>query len=168
MSHDKEKHDEQIIDVEVEEITIEEENIENVINHEDYAKEYSEEKLFRKILTFAKKAGIKVIYVVLLLFYTLQKSTIPVKVKTTIIGALGYFILPVDIIPDFIPGVGYGDDFMVLLAAVAATAFYIDGESKKKAKKKLQDWFGEYDERELDEVNIKIETKQSKTREKSE
>ncbi len=131
----------------------------NEIEDEKYAKEYSEEKLFTKILKFAKKAGVKLIYLVLLLFYTLQKSTTPAWVKTVIIGALGYFIFPIDLIPDFIPIAGYTDDYGVLIAALGVTAFYIDAESKEKARKKLHDWFGEYDYDELDEVETKIEEK---------
>ncbi len=126
---------------------------------EKYAEEYTEDKLFTKILKFAKKAGIKIIYVVLLLFYTLQKPEIPLKVKAAIIGALGYFILPIDLIPDFIPLAGFTDDFGVLLAALGTTAFYIDADSKEKARMKLHDWFGEYDYVELDEVNDKLEEK---------
>ena len=127
---------------------------------EKYAEEYSEEKLFTKILKFAKKAGIKIIYLVLLLFYTLQKSTTPMWVKSVIIGALGYFILPIDVIPDFIPMAGYTDDYGVLIGALGATAFYIDAESKEKARKKLHDWFGEYDYDELSEVETKIKEKE--------
>jgi hypothetical protein len=47
------------------------------LNNEKYAEGYSEPKLFDKILKFAKKAGIKVIYLALLLFFTLQQSTTP-------------------------------------------------------------------------------------------
>ena len=47
------------------------------LNEEKYVEVYSEDKLFSKILKFAKKAGIKLVYIVLLLFYTLQKSTTP-------------------------------------------------------------------------------------------
>lgn len=150
MDYEKEREDE----LEVEEVK--DENYTSEIDEEKYGKEYSEEKLFTKILKFAKKAGIKIIYVVLLLFYTLQKSTTPKWVKTAIIGALGYFILPIDLIPDFIPVAGYTDDYGVLITALGATAFYIDAESKENARKKLHDWFGEYDYKELDEVDTKL------------
>lgn len=138
------------------------------IKDEKYSEEYSEEKLFTKILKFAKKAGIKIIYVVLLLFYTLQKSTTPKWVKTAIIGALGYFILPIDLIPDFIPIAGYTDDYGALLAALGVTAFYIDAESKENARQKLHDWFGDYDYTELDEVNAKLDEKNQNKDEESE
>ncbi|AHM57237.1 hypothetical protein EAL2_c19560 [Peptoclostridium acidaminophilum DSM 3953] len=121
-----------------------------------YAAAYSDTKLFEKIIKFAKMAGIKVIYVALLLYYALQKPTIPAWAKTMIIGTLGYFIFPVDLIPDFMPIVGYTDDFAALMAALLAVTMYIDEEVKKKAKAKLHDWFGAYDEDELSEVDNNI------------
>lgn len=121
-----------------------------------YAEAYSETKLFKKIVRFAKNAGIKVIYVALLCFYTLQSPTTPAWAKSVIIGALGYFILPVDLIPDFIPVAGFTDDFTALVAALISVALYVDDEVKQKAKEKLHVWFGSYDEEELNKVDNKI------------
>lgn len=123
----------------------------------EYKKYYSEEKFFKKILNYAKAAGIKLVYAALLLFYTLQKPNLPAKIKGTIIGALGYFIFPLDLLSDLVPIVGYTDDITLLIAAIGITAFYIDDEVKKKAKSKLKDLFGDYDEDELIEVDEKIE-----------
>ena len=79
-----------------------------------YDKEYSEDGLWEKIGKVAKKAGIKVIYYALLLFYALQADKVTVAEKALIIGALGYFILPIDLIPDFMVPIGYGDDLAVM------------------------------------------------------
>ena len=57
--------------------------------------------------------------------------------------ALGYFISPIDVIPDFIPVVGFTDDIGVLAAAVVMAASYIDAEARAKADTKLAGWFGE-------------------------
>lgn len=127
------------------------------INIDKYQDHYSEEKLFDKIVKYAKSAGIKVVYAVLLLFYTLKKPNLPAKVRGTIIGSLGYFIFPIDLISDLIPLAGYTDDMALLIAALGITAFYIDDEVKKKAKLKLKDLFGNYDDDELREVDEKIE-----------
>ncbi len=127
------------------------------IKDEKYSKAYSEDGLFKKIFKFAKKAGIKIIYLALLLYYTLQKPATPNWAKSVIIGALGYFILPIDLIPDFIPLAGFTDDYAALTAALVAIAFYIDADIKEKARKKLHDWFGDYDHTELEEVNTKLE-----------
>lgn len=122
----------------------------------DMEKEYSEESFFDKIIKFAKVAGIKTIYVGLLLYYTLKKSSTPKWAKTTIIGALGYFIAPFDAIPDLTPIIGFSDDFGVLVLALITVAMFIDDEVKSLAKNKLKDWFGEYNEDELKSVDDKI------------
>ena len=114
-----------------------------------YGKEYSDDGFWNKIKTVFKKAGIKVVYSALTLYYTYQKNDTPTWAKGVIIGALGYFISPIDAIPDITPGIGYADDIGVLLAAVATVSAYIDGEVKQYAKTKLHDWFGDFDEEEL-------------------
>lgn len=118
-----------------------EENLENEL--EKTKKYYSDDKFWTKLKKLGKKAGVNVVYTVLLLYFTLQKPNIPAKAKATIIGALGYFILPVDLIPDLAAGLGYTDDLGVLGLALLQIAFYIDDEVKAKAKSKLSDWFGE-------------------------
>ena len=71
-------------------------------------------------------------------------------------GPLGYFIAPIDAIPDLTPIVGYSDDLGSLAMALAAVAIFIDDEVKDKARKKLKDWFGDYDESSLDEIQKKL------------
>ncbi|WP_348539782.1 YkvA family protein [Sporosarcina trichiuri] len=110
---------------------------------DDYSQHYSDSKFWHKLKKFGKKAGVKVAYAALLLFYTAKKPTTPKKAKASIFGALGYFILPLDIIPDFTPIAGYSDDLSVLLVALLTVAAYIDAESKQEAKDKLVNWFGE-------------------------
>jgi uncharacterized membrane protein YkvA (DUF1232 family) len=115
-------------------------NAEDINQHE---KDFSEEKFWTKVQKLSKKAGASVVYAVLLLYYTLQKPEVPIKVKATIVGALGYFILPLDIIPDLAVGVGYADDLSVVLFALVQVALYVDDEIKLQAKNKLRDLFGE-------------------------
>ncbi|MGP7818042.1 YkvA family protein [Niallia sp. 01092] len=107
-------------------------------------KHYSEDKFWEKLKKFGKKAGSSVVYAVLLLYYTLKKPEVPAKTKATIIGALGYFILPFDLIPDFAVGIGYTDDLGALGFALLQVAMYIDDDIKNKAKAKLSDWFGSH------------------------
>lgn len=71
------------------------------------------------------------------------KPDVPKKAKMVIIGALGYFILPTDFIPDFAVGIGFTDDFGALGLALIQVAMYIDDDVKAQARAKLQDWFGE-------------------------
>ncbi len=118
----------------------EQEVIEQMQKSEKY---YSDEKFWDKLKKFAKKAGSSVVYAVLLLYYTLQKPEVPKKTKAIIIGALGYFILPVDLLPDMLMGIGFTDDLGALGIALFQVAMYIDDDVKMKAKVKLEDWFGD-------------------------
>jgi uncharacterized membrane protein YkvA (DUF1232 family) len=104
--------------------------------------EYSEDKLWNKVAKYAKKAGSEVIEKVLWLYYAAQSPDVPLKAKTIMYGALGYFIMPLDVVPDIAPVVGYSDDLGVLVAAIAAVSMYINDEIKEQARQKMQDWFG--------------------------
>ncbi|WP_064094144.1 YkvA family protein [Rossellomorea aquimaris] len=117
-------------------------------------KHFSEDKFWTKLKKFGVKAGHSVVYTALLLYFTLQKPDIPVKAKMVIIGALGYFILPTDLIPDIAVGVGFTDDLGALGLALLQVAMYIDDEVKAKAKAKLSDWFG--DDVDTSEVDDKL------------
>jgi uncharacterized membrane protein YkvA (DUF1232 family) len=118
-------------------------------NLEKYADRYNEQDLLSKTTKAAKKAGIKVIYLVLLLYYVLKSPKVKMADKGKIWGALGYFILPIDLIPDFIPVAGYTDDLAALLWAFYAVAKNVTPEIEAQAKKKLHDWFGDYDEADI-------------------
>ena len=108
-----------------------------------YQKHFSDSQFWKKTLNGFKKAGKIVIEKALWLYYAAQKPETPVWAKTAIFAALGYFICPLDAIPDITPGVGYIDDLGVLTSAVAAVSMYIDQDVKNKAAEKIRDWFGD-------------------------
>lgn len=108
----------------------------------NYEKHYSDEGFWNKIKKYAKKAGKEVIEKALQLYYAAKNPDTPVWAKTTIYGALGYFISPIDLIPDITPVLGYTDDLGVIAAALAVVAKYIDDDVKRQASQKLEDWFG--------------------------
>lgn len=114
-----------------------------------YEKEFSEDGLWEKIASVAKKAGIKVVYYALLLFYALKSENVTMSDKALIIGALGYFILPLDLIPDFLVPVGYGDDLAVMWGLIKKLDC-IDELVKSQAQEKLTEWFGNYDKKEIE------------------
>lgn len=110
---------------------------------EKYQGHYSEEGLWGKIAKVAKKAGSKVIYAALVLYYVLQDENTPKKHKAIILGALGYFILPIDLLPDFIPVVGFTDDLAALIACIKSVYECVTPQIKTKAANKLASWFTE-------------------------
>lgn len=117
-------------------------------NLEKYAAYYNPSSLFDKIKKYAKKAGVKTVYVILILYYASFDKSLPVKDKLMVIAALGYFILPLDLIPDTLPG-GFTDDVTAALYVVRHIWNNISDETFMKARQKLNEWFGNVSETQL-------------------
>jgi uncharacterized membrane protein YkvA (DUF1232 family) len=113
---------------------------------------YSADSFWKKIQRLAKKAGAKTVYYALVLYYTLTDPATPYKYKAVIAGALGYLILPADIVPDFLPAMGLADDWGALLAAVMYVITAITPEIKEKARQKLEGLFGSVSQEDLGDL----------------
>lgn len=108
---------------------------------EKYSGQYNETKLWSKISRFAKNAGMECVYYVLLLVNMLESKEVSLVDKAIIIGALGYFISPLDLIPDLMIGTGYIDDVGMLMYALNRISSDITPSIKSKARKKLHEYF---------------------------
>lgn len=108
----------------------------------DSPQSFIESALWKKLFQYAKVAGRTLVEQSLVLVHTLKDSDTPVWARGTILSALAYFISPLDIIPDFIPIVGYADDLTALAAAAAAVAIHIKKEHREKARSRTDEWFG--------------------------
>ena len=117
-----------------------------------YANKFSQSDFVDKISRVAKRAGSKLVYAALILYYTLQSDKISVKNKAVIIGALGYLISPIDVVPDAIPIVGLGDDLAVLLYVLKTVWTDVDPSIKEQARSKLAQWFDEDEIHEIDDL----------------
>ena len=115
----------------------------------NYGGKFSKRDFAEKISRIAKRAGAKLVYAALILYYTLQSDKVSKKDKAIIIGALGYMISPLDAIPDAIPIAGLTDDLAVLLYVLKKVWTDIDPEIQEKARKRLSKWF---DDDEIDEI----------------
>jgi len=111
--------------------------------HNAYEEAYSDSGFRDKLTRFAKTAGKEVVEKALWLYYAMQEEKAPAWAKATIVGALGYFITPLDAIVDLTPGIGYADDLGVLALAVAAVATYINDDVRAKASERMREWFGD-------------------------
>lgn len=85
---------------------------------------------------FARKLGEKV----LVAYYMATDSEVPWKVRGSLLGALAYVGLPLDAIPDVVPGAGFSDDAGVLITALTAAALYVRPKHYKQARQRLRDW----------------------------
>jgi len=117
-----------------------------------YANKFSQNDFVEKISRVAKRAGAKLVYAALILFYTLQSDKISTKDKAVIIGALGYLISPLDVVPDAIPIVGLSDDLAVLIYVLKMVWTDIDPSIKEQAKAKLNQWFDDDEIKEIDDL----------------
>ena len=115
-----------------------------------YSGKFTNTGFTEKISRVAKRAGAKLVYAALVLYYTLQSDKVSVKDKAIIIGALGYLISPLDVVPDAIPIAGLGDDLAVLVYVLQKVWTDVNDDVKQKAKEKLSKWF---DEDEILEIN---------------
>ncbi|WP_223670935.1 YkvA family protein [Kangiella shandongensis] len=103
----------------------------------DQAKSYYNDSSFwSKLSSFARNLGEETIEKLLTLYYCFQDPATPKQEKMVIAGALGYFIMPFDGIPDLLPG-GWTDDMGVLALAIAKVTASINHKHIAKAKEKL-------------------------------
>ena len=70
-------------------------------------------------------------------YYCAFDRATPLKAKGILIGALAYFILPVDAVPDFILGLGFTDDMAVLLAAFNVVRTHVTDDHRARARETL-------------------------------
>ena len=110
-------------------------------NNYSNPQDYSDAKLWNKIAKCATKMGAKLVYYVLILYYVMKEPGVPFRIKAEIAGALAYVILPVDLIPDFIPVVGFSDDMAALLCVIELVADMVTPDIEKKAMDKVRDIF---------------------------
>ena len=67
-------------------------------------------------------------------YYCATDRSTPAYVRAVLFGALAYFVVPVDIIPDFIAGLGFTDDATVLMAAFSAVRSHFKPEHRSQAR----------------------------------
>ena len=119
-----------------------------------FANKFSPSDFVDKVARIAKRAGAKLVYAALILYYTLQSEKVSKADKALIVGALGYMISPFDAVPDAIPIVGLTDDLAVLLYVLKKVWVDVETEIKDKARERLSKWFDEDEIKEIDELKF--------------
>lgn len=99
------------------------------------------EGVFTRLKKLATRIGRPLIEKALYLYFALKNPKTPAWAKRVIYGALAYLVLPVDAIPDLLPGVGFTDDLSVITAALATVSLYINADVKAQAQEKVKKWF---------------------------
>ncbi|MBO4312471.1 MAG: DUF1232 domain-containing protein [Desulfovibrionaceae bacterium] len=103
---------------------------------------FNEKALWEKLKGCAVKLGREAMLKVFTLYYILKEKPLAASEKALIVGALGYLLLPLDLVPDFLPVVGYLDDIFALGYVIDRYLHYVDDYVRLKAQEKLESWFG--------------------------
>ena len=106
-----------------------------------YQWHYTNSKFWSKIAQVAKHLGRKVMFYALCLYFVMKSGDVSIKDKAIIIGALGYLIAPIDLLPDYIPGLGLTDDAAALKIAYDTVKGSITPEIEALVNSKLNKWF---------------------------
>jgi len=75
-------------------------------------------------------------------WYCARDRQTPMKARIALFGALGYFVMPFDAIPDFFPGIGHIDDAAVMLLAIRLVSHRITPAHRELARLRLDRWTG--------------------------
>ncbi|MDX1715372.1 MAG: YkvA family protein [Anderseniella sp.] len=67
-------------------------------------------------------------------YYAAFDSKTPFRIKAMLLAALAYFVMPIDVVPDFILGLGFTDDMTVLLTAFGLIRSNVTEEHREKAR----------------------------------
>ena len=74
-------------------------------------------------------------------FELLVDGSTPHQVRLTMLAALTYLVLPLDLIPDFLPAAGFSDDLVALTALLGLSSRHITPAIRMRAQRKLDRWF---------------------------
>ena len=97
-----------------------------------------DEGLLRKVLV---RAGRTIAQPALEAFEMVISASTPPQVRVTMLAALTYLLMPMDLVPDLIPVAGFSDDLVALTAVISLWNSYITTDIRNKARQKLDKWF---------------------------
>jgi uncharacterized membrane protein YkvA (DUF1232 family) len=95
----------------------------------------------QKLLATTRKAARQIPFMedVVAGYYCALDPATPTKVRATLFAALAYFVLPIDTIPDFLIGVGFGDDATILMATFAMIRSHMRDDHYQAAREAMKD-----------------------------
>lgn len=109
-----------------------------------YERHYNEDSFWRKLRKYAGKWGEKLMLPAMMLYCMLKSPKVSLRDKTIILGALGYLILPLDAMPDFIPMLGIVDDISAIMLAIKTLDKDITPEIRKEAREQTDKLLNRY------------------------
>lgn len=93
------------------------------------------------LLRLLRRAGRTIARPAIECFELLIDASTPHQVRVTVLAALTYLLLPLDLIPDFIPAAGFSDDLVALTALLGLCSRHISPTIRARAQRRLDQWF---------------------------
>jgi uncharacterized membrane protein YkvA (DUF1232 family) len=102
--------------------------------------EENEERVQREFWAKAKRVAARLPFAedLLAAYYCAFDQRTPLQVKATLVGALAYFVLPFDFVPDVLPIIGFGDDAAVLITAIRMVGAHMLPEHRIAARAAIE------------------------------
>ena len=104
-------------------------------NAPQFKRHYNEDGLWAKLKKYASRWGDKLLYPAMLLYCLMKSPNVSFRDKTIIAGALGYLILPLDAVPDFIPMLGIVDDISAIMLTLMTLNKSLTPEIRDEARR---------------------------------
>ena len=104
----------------------------------DYSRYFNESRFLSKLGKVGGLLSEKVLYSLFIMYYLLFDKNVPLKVRSVFMGALGYFILPTDLVADFLPVIGFADDIALIAYVITNAIEYITPEVIEKANEQVK------------------------------
>lgn len=110
--------------------------------NQKYAKHFKEDSFWSLVHRIASPAMKPLISKALLLWYVWKSSNTPLWAKAAVMAALGYLIFTFDVVPDFLPVVGWTDDLAAIGSTIATVAAFITQDIQSQANQKTEELLG--------------------------
>ena len=108
-----------------------------------YRRHFSDSAFWKKFSGASRKIGRTASFYALVLYYVMLSPNVSFQNKCIICGALGYLVLPTDLLPDVVPLLGFTDDIAAIKLAYDAVKVSITPDVENKAKERVDKIFGE-------------------------
>ena len=122
-------------------------NQDNPVRPEDFVPEFRRRRFepdgfLRKLRRFALRLGRPVVEQLYVLYFLFQSPAVPKRAKLIIVGALVYFVSPIDSIPDLLGPLGFSDDIAVITLVYSQVKAYLTEDIRERARQAAENLFG--------------------------
>ena len=100
---------------------------------EQDVKNFNDQGFLRKLARYALRLGRPVVEQLYALYFMLQSQNTPMRSKMVIVGALLYFVSPVDLVPDILGPLGFSDDLAVIAMVYKQMKTYLTTDIRARA-----------------------------------